>query len=483
MMDMDPQADAVLHPDGRINRFVVASRYAVRGTIYIEAQKRKASGKEVIFTNIGNPHSLGQKPITFPRQVLSLVSYPQLLDNPDAGKLFPADAIERAKTYLANLPGGSGAYQDSRGNMHVRKEVAEFIEQRDGHPAVPDHIFLSDGASPAIQRCLNMLIRNEDDAILLPTPQYPLYSASVALLGGEILGYNLLEEHEWSLSIDNLNDLVADAKKRGKTVRALVVINPGNPTGTVLPRENMEEIARWAAENRVVLMADEVYQTNVYGKRPFVSFKKVVREMGDMGNKVELFSFHTVSKGVFGECGRRGGYLEATNIHPKALDELYKVYSIGLSSNVDGQLMVGLMVNPPKSGDPSYELYKKECRETYESLKRRAEMITVAFNSLEGVSCQPVEGALYAFPRIRLPDSAVKEAEERDMTPDLFYCLELLHATGICAVPGAGFGQEEGTFHFRTTILPQEDVMPRVIDLFTSFHKDFIQRYGMPAKM
>lgn len=387
----DPNPNATLHPEGRINRFVIQSRYAVRGQIYIEAQQRKASGKEVIFTNIGNPHALGQKPITFPRQVLSLVTCPSLMDNPDVEKLFPKDAIARAKTYLQNLPGGSGAYQDSRGNMFVRKEVADFIEARDGHKANPDNIFLSDGASPAIQRCLNLLIRDENDAILLPTPQYPLYSASVALFGGVILGYGLQEDHEWGLSIDNLNDILADAKARGQSVRAIVVINPGNPTGQVLPRENMEEICRWAAANKVVLLADEVYQANVYGARPFISFKKVVTEMGDEGKGVELFSFHTVSKGVFGECGRRGGYLEATNIHPQALDQLYKVFSIGLSSNVDGQLMVGLMVNPPKPGDESYDRFKRECDDIYEALKRRAEMITLAFNSLPGVSCQPVE--------------------------------------------------------------------------------------------
>eukprot|EP01147_Barroeca_monosierra_P009609 gene9609-1831_t len=475
--------NAALHPDGRLNSHVMASRYAVRGRIYIEAQKRRASGKEVIFTNIGNPQALGQQPITFPRQVISLVTYPQLLEHPNAKDIFPSDALERARQYLANLPGGSGAYQDSRGNLFIREEVAKFIEERDGYAANPEHIFLSDGASPAIQRCLNLLIRNENDAILLPTPQYPLYSASVALLGGHIQGYGLQEDQEWSLSIDNLNDILANLHDKGMTPRAIVIINPGNPTGQVLSYENIEEIVQWAAANHIVVLADEVYQTNVYGKRPFVSFKKVVGDLGDDGKQVELFSFHTVSKGVFGECGRRGGYLEAINIHPDALDQLYKVFSIGLSSNVDGQLMVGLMCNPPKPGDPSYDLYHMECNAIFQSLKRRAEMLSIAFNSLPDVSCQPVKGALYAFPRINIPEGAVKEAEKQNMSPDLFYCLELLHATGICAVPGSGFGQEEGTFHFRTTILPSEDVMPRVIEMFSSFHKEFLHKFGMPAKM
>lgn len=94
-----------------------------------------------------------------------------------------------------------------------------------------------------------------------------------------------------------------------------------------------------------------------------------------------------------------------------------------------------------------------------------------------------LQGALYAFPRIELPEGALKAAEKEGTAPDLFYCLELLHATGICAVPGSGFGQQEGTFHFRTTILPPEEDMPRVIDLFTEFHKSFLQKYDMQAKM
>eukprot|EP00043_Microstomoeca_roanoka_P029054 m.20681 g.20681 ORF g.20681 m.20681 type:complete len:482 (-) comp8941_c0_seq1:9-1454(-) len=479
----DPFPTAALHPNGRINKHIVSAQYAVRGTIYTEAVKRSAAGKEVIYTNIGNPHALGQTPITFPRQVLALVNYPQLLDHPDAGSMFPSDAIQRARTYLEHLPGGSGAYQDSRGNFHVRKEVADFIQRRDGVVAEPENIFLSDGASPAIQRVLNLLIRDANDSILLPIPQYPLYSATVAMLGGVVQGYGLLEDSDWSLSIDNLNDLVQEAQGKGLNVRAIVVINPGNPTGQVLTRDNIEEILRWAIENNVVILADEVYQTNVYGTRPFVSFRKVLAEMGEEGKHAELFSFHTVSKGVFGECGRRGGYVEAVNIHPAALEQLYKIFSVNLSSNVGGQLMVGLMCNPPKPGEESYELFNKECTDIYESLKRRAEMITVAFNALPGISCQPVEGALYAFPRIRLPEGAVKEAEQQGVAPDLFYCLELLRATGICAVPGSGFGQEPGTYHLRTTILPAEEQMPRVIDLFTSFHKDFLQRFGMPAKM
>ena len=390
-MSDDPNPNAVLHPNGRINANVLKAQYAVRGKIYEEAMKRKAAGKRVIFTNVGNPHSLGQKPITFPRQVLACVNYPELLDTPEAKTLFPADVLARSRTYLDALPGGTGAYQDSRGNMAIREEVAAFITNRDGHPADPNNVFLADGASPAIQNVLKMLIRDNEDAILLPIPQYPLYSAAVVALGGKVVGYELDESLDWALDIDNLSKRVASARQHGLTVRALCVINPGNPTGTVLSRANMESLIRWCVKEHVVLLADEVYQYNIYGSKPFVSFKKVAVEMKEAAANLEICSFHTVSKGVFGECGRRGGYVELFNIHPGAQAQLYKLFSVNLSANVDGQLMMGLMCNPPKEGEPSYPLYKSEVDAIFGSLKRRALMASEAFNKLPFISCRLVE--------------------------------------------------------------------------------------------
>lgn len=162
--------EKVLRVDGGINEHILAAKYAVRGRIYQEATARQASGKRVIFTNVGNPQALKQPPITFPRQVLSLVNYPELLDHPAAATIFPKDVILRARRYLEAI-GSTGAYQDSRGNAVVRQEIADFIHRRDGHPTCVDSIFCSDGASPAIQHCLKLIIRNGQDGILLPIPQ------------------------------------------------------------------------------------------------------------------------------------------------------------------------------------------------------------------------------------------------------------------------------------------------------------------------
>lgn len=148
-----------------------------------------------------------------------------------------------------------------------------------------------------------------------------------------------------------------------------------------------------------------------------------------------------------------------------------------LTHVVVGLVQVDLMVKPPKSGEPSYETYQKETSAIFASLKRRAELLVGALNELEGVTCNPAEGAMYLFPRIRLPARAVQEAARLGKAPDAFYCINLLEETGICVVPGSGFGQKNGTFHFRTTFLPPEDKIQGVSRDIAAFHKRFMQKW------
>ena len=197
---------------------------------------------------------------------------------------------------------------------------------------------------------------------------------------------------------------------------------------------------------------------------------------------LELVSFHTVSKGAWGECGMRGGYMECHNFDPAVVDELYKISAINLCSNMPGQVALGIMVNPPKPGEPSYPLFIKEKEGLIESLKRRARLITDAFNGLEGVDCQETDGAMYSFPKITLPQGFVEAAKAQGKAPDVLYCLELLKETGLSCVPGSGFQQKPGTFHIRTTILPQESDFPDIVQRFTSFHKNFLRKYGSAGR-
>lgn len=234
---------------------------------------------------------------------------------------------------------------------------------------------------------------------MIPIPQYPLYSATVSLFDAKAVHYYLNEENNWALDIGQLTTSLAEGRAKGYEVRALVIINPGNPTGQCLTERNMQEIIKFCQRERLVLLADEVYQTNIYQPKqlPFHSFKKVLRSMGSKYDQFELFSFHSVSKGMIGECGRRGGYYECTGIDQEVIDQLYKVSSVSLCPNVQGQIMVDLMVNPPKPGDPSYDLYKKEVDEIFESLRRRSRKLCDVFNNLEYMECNDAQVIIRFF--------------------------------------------------------------------------------------
>lgn len=274
-----------------------------------------------------------------------------------------------------------------------------------------------------------------------------------------------------------------EARAKGLEVRSLAVINPGNPTGQCLDASVIRATLKFCAENDLVALADEVYQDNVYiASKPFVSYRRVLKELMKEDpvkyGKVALASFHSTSKGIIGECGKRGGYVELLNFDPGVKAELVKLCSISLCPNVLGQITMGLMVNPPRPGDASFAQYERERTAIYESLRRRAMTVVATFNKMQGVSCNPSEGAMYAFPSITLPPKAVAAAKAAGMAPDFLYCLELLDNAGICVVPGSGFGQRPGSFHFRTTFLPQEDKLVPVLKDMEKFHSNFMAKYA-----
>lgn len=270
-----------------------------------------------------------------------------------------------------------------------------------------------------------------------------------------------------------------EAAKKGVDTRALVIINPGNPTGQCLTESNMREIVDFCHRNKVILLADEVYQTNIYQpkERPFHSFKKILKSMGPKYDHFELISYHSISKGMVGECGRRGGYFECEGLCDSVMEQIYKISSISLCPNVQGQIMVDLMVNPPKKGDPSYGQYQKEYDDIYFSLIKRSQILEDMFNSLEGCTCNPADGAMYLFPQIRLPEKAIKAARAAGKEPDHFYCMAMLESTGVCMVAGSGFGQVEGTAHFRSTFLPQPELFGEFCTGIRNFHADFMNKY------
>nr|CDJ93112.1 Aminotransferase domain containing protein [Haemonchus contortus] len=410
-------------------------------------------------------------------QLLSCLANPALMKTAN----YPSDVVEHAKVLLDACGGRScGSYSQSPGLDIIRKHIAEFISKRDGFPCDYENVILSGGASESIRNVLKLFDRRDapkQSGIMIPIPQYPLYSASVAEFGLGQVGYFLHEESNWSLEEKELERAYQESLKKYNT-RVLCVINPGNPTGQVLSRENIETIIKFAHRHHLFLMADEVYQDNIYAKgSKFYSFKKVINEMGAPYNQMELASFHSVSKGFMGECGLRGGYVEFFNLDPEVYVQFKKMTSAKLCSTVLGQAAMDALVNPPKPGDPSYDQWLKEKTAVLASLKERATLVKEAYGSIDGIKCNEVQGAMYAFPQIMLPRRAIEKARSLNMEPDFFYAMQLLEATGVCIVPGSGFGQKEGTWHFRTTILPQTAMMKDMLERFKSFHTKFMKEY------
>lgn len=466
-----------------INSRLIEAQYAVRGKIVLRAQELEEKGKKIIYCNIGNPQALKQKPLTYIRQVLSLLEYPELIKNPEAQKLFPKDLIERAKFILEKNPTGTGAYTQSAGITFIRQAIADFIQNRDGIPADKDKIILTDGASKGVQSVLTVLFKNPNDGIMIPIPQYPLYSATLTLYGGQQIGYYLDENNSWQLNEKVLTESIENAKKKGINPVGIAVINPGNPTGAVLSEDNIKMILNFAKKYNLSVLADEVYQENVYLKGiKFISFAKVLHDMSD--KDITLFSFHSVSKGFLGECGHRGGYFEIRNIPEDVFEQIIKLQSVSLCSNVDGQIVTYLMVNPPKPGNESYDTYIKEKDGIMNELKFKSNLLGTELNKIEGMSTEVPAGAMYAYVKFELPhkkgvDPSTMNEEERlkyEAMRDNAYCMSLLEETGICVVPGSGFGQMPGTLHFRTTILPPRNEMEDLIRLIKDFHVNYVNR-------
>lgn len=316
---------------------------------------------------------------------MALLEMKDWLNDPEKLKhlraLYPSDAIERAKRISQFCP-SIGAYSASNGLFAVRRAVADFIERRDAFPSDPDKIYLTNGASEGIARVMNAIISNSNVGIMIPVPQYPLYTATLAMLNGKPVEYFLNESEGWSMKLSELERSLKEGRSKGIEVRALVLINPGNPTGSILTEQNLKELIKFCRDERLIILADEVYQDNIYEPEtmPFRSVKRVLHEMGpEYSEVVELVSFHSTSKGLLGECGRRGGYFECHGLDQNVMDQLFKVASVSLCSNLMGQIMVSLMADPPKIGDESYENYIKE-RQAIWGNKTVRGLLTCAFH-------------------------------------------------------------------------------------------------------
>ena len=471
-----------------VNPNILEMEYAVRGPIPQRAAELEKQGRAIIPCHIGNPQALGQTPITYLRQVLALVEEPSkisrerqlktLFEESPYSDLREEDFISEeilalSEDILAKSVTGMGAYTASKGHFFIREAIADFINQRDGYePSTdisgdPENIFLTSGASQGVKFVIDLLIAKENDGIMIPIPQYPLYSASIKKAGGVQVNYYPDEERGWIFNRQILEEAFLNAKKDKVNVKGIVVINPGNPTGAVLDEQSMIDVIEFAQEHQLMIIADEVYQENIYQGK-FLSFAKVLGT-----GKVPLISLHSISKGFFGECGHRGGYLELRNppkIEDSSLDFtdlLNKQASVSLCSSTPGQVLTYLMVKPPTENSTSYKRYIEEKNKILNDLHEKAVMVREAFSEMDGMECFGETGALYLFPRINgLPEGTI----------DFDYCMALLEKTGLCTVNGSGFGQREGTHHLRIAFLPPKELLAQVLPEWIKFHNQYVSK-------
>lgn len=381
--------------------------YAVRDVVVL-AKQVAATGKEMLYLNIGDPNLFD---FATPEHVIEAT----------------------AKAMRENRNG----YAPSSGIAAALSAIGRDAE-RNNISNIQD-IFVTTGASEAIDICLSALV-NAGENVLTPTPGYPLYTALLAKLEAQEVPYYLDEDNGWQPDLDDI------ASKINNKTRAIVLINPNNPTGSVCDRKTLEGILELARKHSLVVFADEIYDKLILDGGRHVS-------IASLDKSHPIVTFNGLSKAyvapgfrigwgiISGDRSRVSDYVEAVN----------KLLRARLSANHPEQFAIA----PALDGDQSHlEILKQK-------LSRRRDISVDMLNSIPGVSCVAPTGAFYAFPRLQIEQE------------DELFVQELIKATGVVTVHGSGFGQRPGTKHFRIVFLPPEDTLRKAYGLIGQFISQF----------
>ncbi|CAB1326366.1 unnamed protein product [Coregonus sp. 'balchen'] len=316
-------------------------------------------------------------------------------------------------------------------------------------------------------------------------------------LGAAIVPYYLDEEHGWAMEVEELRRALQISKGVCNSV-ALYVINPGNPTGHVQSRKCIEGVIRFAAEERLFLMADEVYQDSMFGEgSEFVSYRRLCLRHGasslsHSGGGLFPLSIQRLHGRV--SVGYEVGMWKLVNLDPTVMRYAYTIFSTDSCAAVTGQLALELMANPPRPGDPSYPVYAQVRRikivshtirsppcpsspcllshlhqETQETqpiqamLVHNMNWVPEVLNNISGISCQPMMGGAFVFPRLYLPQGAIEKAKVKE--------------AGVCVGPGCQYGQKEGTHHIRLCVMTPVETMEEVLKRLKNFHLHFLKEF------
>jgi len=382
--------------------------YAVRDIVVLANEVAK-SGKKMLYLNIGDPNLFDFKTPDF--------------------------MIEPA--YRAMKENHNG-YSPSSGI----KEAVEAEAQRKEIKNIQD-IFVTTGASEAIEICLTALV-NEGENVLTPTPGYPLYTAVQSKLQAYENPYYLDEQNGWQPDVEDIKKKINDKTK------AIILINPNNPTGSLYSLEILQEIIKLAEKHNLVIFADEIYDKLLFDGKKHVS-------IASLNPDVPCITFGGLSKNYLAPGFRIGWGIVSGNreLLKDYIEAINKILRARLSANHPIQYAI----KPALDGDNSH------LKEVLEKLQRRRDMTVEILNSIPGISCVKPEGAFYAFPRLHIKSE------------DDLFVKELIKETGVVVVPGSGFGQVPGTRHFRVVFLPQDEVLKQAYDSIKTFFNKFVEKY------
>ncbi len=393
--------------------------YDIRGPLLQTATKMEAEGQRILKLNIGNPAPFG---LTAPHEILRDVAM--------------------------NLPEATG-YSDSQGIFAARKAVLQYYQSKGLLSAVDVRdVYLGNGVSELIVMTMQALM-NDGDEVLIPMPDYPLWTAATNLAGGTAVHYRCNEEDNWHPDIEDIKSKITSKTK------GIVVINPNNPTGALYSDEILKQIIEVAIEHDLVIMADEIYDRVLYDDM-------VHTPMSTLTDDVLILSYNGLSKS-HRVAGFRAGWMMVSGKKQYASDfieGLDMLASMRLCSNVTGQYAIQTAMGGYQS--------MKELTSEKGRLHKQREMAVSRLNAIKGISCTMPQGAFYCFPKM---DPAVYPIED-----DMQFMMELLLEEKVLMVQGTGFNWDAPD-HFRVVFLPNlhdlEDGMDRLDRFFTKKRQQF----------
>ena len=402
---MTTDASSAIQVASRVHGF----SYAIRN-IVAEAKKVEAVGTRVRYLNIGDPISFGFKT-------------PQHL----------VDAVERA------MHDGLNGYTSSPGIEPAREAVADDFAVR-GLKIPADRVLLTMGTSEGIELALTALV-DPGEEVLVPVPTYPLYTAVLAKLGANAAYYRTDPNNNWMPDLDHIESLV------GPSTRALVVINPNNPTGAVYSDSTRRKLLDLANRHNLLLLADEVYAD--------LAYDGPISPIGSLDPEAPVISFSSLSKAYLAPGWRAGWMAIGTSDRLNDLLAAIKKLADGrLCSTAPMQAAITAALTQKRSDQDAFRT----------ALRERAELTTARLNAIDGMSCVAPTAAFYAVPQVTLPPNKTDED----------YVLGLLRSTGVLCVHGSGFGLPPGDGYMRVVFLANLQELDEIYDLIASFTSEFL---------